>query len=125
MKRNKKCERCRLHRDVFHNRCVWGYGNENADLMLVGEAPGFQEDFEGIPFCGEAGGGGGGGMKPCPFCGGNAKKHFGVDCKWDTEIECRDCGARMPWFDSKEGYADCQTRWNKRLHNGKDKYSDE
>lgn len=47
------CERCRL----VHGRVnvVFGSGNPNADLMLVGEAPGFHEDRQGIPFVGSAG----------------------------------------------------------------------
>jgi DNA polymerase len=34
---------------------VFGEGNPNAKLMFVGEAPGFQEDHQGIPFCGRSG----------------------------------------------------------------------
>jgi len=34
---------------------VFGNGNPNADLMFVGEAPGFHEDQQGIPFVGQAG----------------------------------------------------------------------
>ena len=34
---------------------VFGVGNENADLMFVGEAPGRDEDLQGIPFVGRAG----------------------------------------------------------------------
>jgi DNA polymerase len=34
---------------------VFGSGNPDADLMLVGEAPGFHEDQQGLPFVGEAG----------------------------------------------------------------------
>jgi uracil-DNA glycosylase family 4 len=37
------------------NKFVFGDGNPNADLMLIGEAPGAQEDQEGIPFVGRAG----------------------------------------------------------------------
>jgi len=37
------------------NKFVFGDGNPNADLMLIGEAPGAQEDKEGIPFVGRAG----------------------------------------------------------------------
>jgi uracil-DNA glycosylase family 4 len=34
---------------------VFGVGNPNADLMFVGEAPGFHEDQQGYPFVGQAG----------------------------------------------------------------------
>jgi uracil-DNA glycosylase len=34
---------------------VVGKGNENADILFVGEAPGRNEDEQGIPFCGAAG----------------------------------------------------------------------
>jgi len=34
---------------------VVGKGNENADILFVGEAPGRKEDEQGIPFCGAAG----------------------------------------------------------------------
>lgn len=34
---------------------VIGSGNENADVMIIGEAPGKNEDLEGLPFVGKAG----------------------------------------------------------------------
>lgn len=34
---------------------VFGRGNENADLMLIGEGPGADEDEQGLPFVGRAG----------------------------------------------------------------------
>ena len=46
----QKCELCKTR-----NNCVFGVGNENADLMFVGEAPGEQEDLSGVPFVGRAG----------------------------------------------------------------------
>jgi uracil-DNA glycosylase len=47
------CTRCRLHEG--RTQVVFGNGNPSADLMLVGEAPGFHEDQQGIPFVGQAG----------------------------------------------------------------------
>ena len=47
------CTRCRLHQG--RTQVVFGNGNPNADLMFVGEAPGFHEDQQGIPFVGQAG----------------------------------------------------------------------
>jgi len=37
------------------NNIVVGKGNLNADILFVGEAPGKNEDLQGIPFCGAAG----------------------------------------------------------------------
>ncbi|HEX6714238.1 MAG TPA: uracil-DNA glycosylase [Thermoleophilaceae bacterium] len=51
-------EMCDSHacplRDV-RTKLVFGAGNANADLMFVGEAPGAQEDQQGLPFVGRAG----------------------------------------------------------------------
>lgn len=47
------CERCELH--TTRNSVVFGIGNENADLMFAGEAPGANEDKQGEPFVGRAG----------------------------------------------------------------------
>ncbi len=57
MKRKPQCDRCMLceQQEPHFNRCVWGWGNPNADLMLIGEAPGLSEARRGIPFCGQAG----------------------------------------------------------------------
>jgi uracil-DNA glycosylase len=48
------CERCPL--SGTRNRVVFGSGNADADLMFVGEAPGAEEDRQGLPFVGRAGG---------------------------------------------------------------------
>ena len=47
------CTRCRLAEG--RTQVVFGNGDPNADLMFVGEAPGFHEDKQGIPFVGQAG----------------------------------------------------------------------
>ena len=47
------CTRCRLAQG--RTQVVFGYGNPRADLMFVGEAPGFHEDKQGVPFVGQAG----------------------------------------------------------------------
>jgi uracil-DNA glycosylase family 4 len=47
------CERCRLA--AGRTQVVFGSGSPDADLMFVGEAPGFHEDQQGIPFVGQAG----------------------------------------------------------------------
>jgi uracil-DNA glycosylase len=48
------CTRCRLH-SQGRTQIVFGVGNPQADLMFVGEAPGADEDVQGIPFVGRAG----------------------------------------------------------------------
>ncbi len=47
------CTRCRLAQT--RTQVVFGVGNPDADLMFVGEAPGFHEDKQGVPFVGQAG----------------------------------------------------------------------
>lgn len=47
------CKRCALHQNRQH--IVFGSGNENADLLFIGDAPGADEDSQGVPFVGEAG----------------------------------------------------------------------
>ena len=48
------CTRCKLH-TLGRKQIVFGVGNPEADLMFVGEAPGAEEDVQGIPFVGRAG----------------------------------------------------------------------
>jgi DNA polymerase len=47
------CDRCPL--GAARTRAVFGAGNADADLMFVGEAPGRDEDLQGLPFVGRAG----------------------------------------------------------------------
>jgi uracil-DNA glycosylase family 4 len=47
------CTRCRLAEG--RTQVVFGFGNPDAELMFVGEAPGFHEDQQGVPFVGQAG----------------------------------------------------------------------
>ena len=49
----KSCRACSLG-DTRHN-LVFGVGNEQAEVMFIGEGPGEQEDLKGIPFVGPAG----------------------------------------------------------------------
>jgi uracil-DNA glycosylase family 4 len=48
-----ECTRCKLHKGRLN--LVYGVGNPHADLMFVGEGPGYEEDKQGIPFVGPAG----------------------------------------------------------------------
>jgi len=47
------CERCALAQT--RTQVVFGSGSPDAELMFVGEAPGFHEDKQGVPFVGAAG----------------------------------------------------------------------
>ena len=50
----RACTRCRLHET--RTRAVPGEGDPDTEVMFVGEGPGFNEDREGRPFVGRAGG---------------------------------------------------------------------
>jgi DNA polymerase len=52
-KQARGCTLCPLCQS--RTQVVFGSGNADADLMFVGEAPGFHEDQQGIPFVGRAG----------------------------------------------------------------------
>lgn len=52
-KKVKECKRCELHKTRRHT--VFGEGNPFARLLIIGEAPGEEEDKEGRPFVGRAG----------------------------------------------------------------------
>ena len=47
------CQKCQL--SEFRKNFVFGYGDPEADLVLVGEAPGSDEDEKGLPFIGKSG----------------------------------------------------------------------
>ena len=47
------CTRCTLHES--RTQTVFGVGNPDADWMIIGEAPGAEEDRRGEPFVGRAG----------------------------------------------------------------------
>lgn len=49
----RSCAKCRLHETAKHG--VPGEGSPSAEVMLVGEGPGYQEDAQGRPFVGPAG----------------------------------------------------------------------
>jgi DNA polymerase len=48
-----QCTACKLHKG--RNKFVFGSGNPDADVMVVGEGPGAEEDKQGLPFVGRAG----------------------------------------------------------------------
>ena len=47
------CTRCPLH--AGRTKAVFGSGNADSDLLFIGEAPGAEEDRQGLPFVGRAG----------------------------------------------------------------------
>jgi len=49
----QSCERCGLSESRTH--AVIGRGNPHADIMIIGEGPGRQEDEQGLPFVGRSG----------------------------------------------------------------------
>jgi uracil-DNA glycosylase len=49
----QSCTKCPLHET--RSKAVFGAGNADAELMFVGEAPGAEEDRQGLPFVGRAG----------------------------------------------------------------------
>ena len=51
--RVERCKACELHKT--RTQTVFGVGNQNADLLIIGEAPGADEDRQGEPFVGKAG----------------------------------------------------------------------
>lgn len=51
--RVSQCHACELHGS--RQQTVFGVGNQSADLMVIGEAPGAEEDRQGEPFVGRAG----------------------------------------------------------------------
>lgn len=49
----RKCTKCDLHKT--RTNFVFGSGNCNSDIVVIGEAPGSEEDLQGQPFVGRAG----------------------------------------------------------------------
>jgi DNA polymerase len=47
------CTKCGLHKN--RNKFVFGTGNPNANVLVIGEGPGAEEDRQGLPFVGRAG----------------------------------------------------------------------
>lgn len=53
-RRKQRCVNCDTC-ELLHTTTVWGTGNRHARIAIVGEAPGKDEDREGVPFIGAAG----------------------------------------------------------------------
>ena len=52
-KQVKDCKKCKLC--MNRTNVVFGVGNKNAKIMMIGEGPGADEDMRGKPFVGKAG----------------------------------------------------------------------
>lgn len=50
-----QCYDCPLFEGKECSKIVHGFGNQIADIMFIGEAPGFNEDIKRIPFIGKSG----------------------------------------------------------------------
>lgn len=49
----RTCTECRLYKSATNP--VPGYGDPNAEILFIGEAPGYHEDQQGLPFVGKSG----------------------------------------------------------------------
>lgn len=52
---NQQCLDCGLWQGTTHKRASYARGSDSPEIMIVGEAPGNQEDKDGVFFCGPAG----------------------------------------------------------------------
>jgi len=90
------CENCSL----CHTRTnvVFGDGNENAKIVLIGEAPGANEDLQGLPFVGRSG-------KlldeMCESVGLSRKKNIYIA----NTVKCRPPENRDPTFEERRSCA--------------------
>jgi len=95
------CTRCRLA--AGRTQVVWADGNLASDLLFIGEAPGFHEDRQGLPFVGAAG-----------QLLDRLLAEIGLDRNTAAivnVIKCRPPGNRDPWPDEIEScrpYLDAQ-----------------
>ena len=83
----KSCTNCELHQK--RTNTVFGVGNPFAELMLIGEGPGKDEDIQGLPFVGKSGQ-----LldKILGACGFNREDHVYIT----NIVKCRPPGNRDP-----------------------------
>ncbi|HSJ46336.1 MAG TPA: UdgX family uracil-DNA binding protein [Euzebyales bacterium] len=107
------CTRCDLYKDA--TQTVFGEGPTDADLMLVGEQPGDQEDLQGAPFVGPAGGVLDDALRDAGIERGrtyvtNVVKHFKFTRRGKRRIHDKpnreEVGACMPWLEGEIGAVD-------------------
>lgn len=82
----KKCTKCNLCKN--RTQTVFGTGNQNAEVMFIGEGPGADEDREGEPFVGKAGK-----LMNQAFLGIGIKRE---DVYIGNIVKCRPPGNRTP-----------------------------
>ncbi len=82
-----RCTKCGLSQS--RNKVIFGEGNQNAKIFLIGEAPGRDEDMLGRPFVGKSGK-----LldKILEACGFTRKEHVFIS----NIIKCRPPGNRIP-----------------------------
>ena len=110
MKRNPNCDLCVLGK-TCHTRCVWGVGNSKAKVLLCGEAPGYEEDREGVPFVGQAG-----------ALLDHVCNKLGVDrlvsCYTTNVLKCRPSDNKLPGKkELRVCWASCKRYLNQELYN--------
>ena len=90
-----QCTKCQLVKS--RNKLVFGEGNENAGIFIIGEAPGYDEDRQGRPFVGKSGQ-----LldKILAACGFKRQEHIYIG----NILKCRPPGNRNP---SPEEAASC------------------
>jgi len=83
----KNCTNCELH--LKRKNTVFGMGNPFAEIMLIGEGPGQDEDLQGLPFVGKSGQ-----LldKILGACGFNREEHVYIA----NIVKCRPPGNRDP-----------------------------
>lgn len=97
------CRDCQLA--DTRNRVVFGAGNAESDLVLIGEAPGREEDSMGLPFVGRAGG-------LLDSVLGEFDIDRNQDCFITNILKCRPPGNRDP---HPEEIDSCMTRLENQL----------
>ncbi len=97
-----ECEECSLHQQ--RSQAVFGVGSPRALMMLVGEAPGAEEDKQGLPFVGNAG-----------QLLDNILKAIGLsreEVYITNVVKCRPPGNRLP---QTREVKQCSVYWKKQL----------
>ncbi len=81
------CRKCEL--SITRNHVIFGEGNSNAGIMIIGEAPGKDEDIQGRPFVGRSGE-----LldKIVNACGFTRREHIFIS----NIVKCRPPGNRIP-----------------------------
>ena len=101
----EKCEGCRLFGGPECTQIVHGFGNVKADIMFIGEGPGYNEDQQGYPFVGKSGN----------TLRTNINSFLGIsdqDAFYTNVVRCHPPGNRDPLPDELTA---CQRYWHQEL----------